>query len=155
MQITFRHVLSTIVWILIITLIFIFHDRLNVGSNTPLRGINDIAKVVGCTIQNNRCVFVIDQQKFDVIFLQTPVPEEEIQFSVTSPDDFSLLSGWVEGGSMYMGKTPVIVENQNNNSFKALLFLGSCNLKTMEWRMVLNFKQKAHPVEVRFTTSIE
>ena len=106
----------------------------------------------GCSIQNNSCEFTIDQQKFDVMFLTTPIPEEEIRFSIQSNREFELISGWVEGINMYMGKSPVIIESTTPTNVNALLFLGSCNLETMEWQITLNVKNKTHPIQVRFFT---
>jgi hypothetical protein len=88
-----------------------------------------------------------------VTFLKKPTTDEENRFSITSPTAFSLENSWVEGVNMYMGKTPVIVEQQNSQDTKALLYLGSCNLNSMEWQLILNLKHKAHPAVVRFTTN--
>ena len=153
MQLTSLRVLSSIACILIIIATVQLNDHFTVWSTAALDTQNDSVKTAGCTIQNNRCVFVVDQQKFDLKFLQTPVTEEEIRFSLTSSDEFMLTKSWIEGINMFMGKTPVIVEQQSGNSIVAIFFLGSCNLKTMEWRMVVNIENKTHPVEVRFTTS--
>ena len=114
---------------------------------------DNIASVNACTIQNNSCEFTIDQQKFDVNFAQTPISEEEIRFTIRSHVDFELIDAWIEGINMYMGKSPVIVENAQPTRIDALFFLGSCNLKTMEWQMTLRLKNKTHPIQVRFFTT--
>lgn len=152
-QITFRHVWSSIVWILIIAMITVFYYRCSNRVGAAFQDVNYSAELTGCTIHNNRCVFVIEQQKFDVTFLKKPATDEENRFSITSSAAFSLDNSWVEGVNMYMGKTPVIVEQQNSQDTKALLYLGSCNLNSMEWQLILNFKHKAHPAVVRFTTA--
>jgi len=109
----------------------------------------------GCTIQNNSCEFVIDQQNFNIKFAQTPIPEEEIRLVIRSNSQFTLTSAWVEGMNMYMGKSPVIAETVTPTEVEGIIFLGSCNLETMEWQITLNFENKTHPVQVRFFTTLE
>lgn len=153
MQITKRRVFSSIVCLSItVVAVLIFSINKSIQEPTVLP-VNDIAKVMGCTIQNNRCEFNVDQQKFDVIFVEKPVPEEEVRFSISSNEDFNIENAWIEGIDMYMGKSPVIPELVEPSRLQAVFFLGSCNLRTMEWRMMLKFKQKTHPIEVRFTTT--
>lgn len=150
MQTSKQAIFSSIVYLSIIVVIvsaFFWNTDASISST-------NITNVAGCTIQNNRCEFIIDQQKFEVTFFQTPLPEEEIRLSITSSTSFTLENAWIEGINMYMGKSPVISEIEEPNTIVAVFFLGSCNLKQMEWRMLLNFEQKTHPIEVRFKTFV-
>ena len=112
-----------------------------------------IAEMNGCAIQNNYCEFIVDQQIFEVSFVNSPLVEEENRANISSKQKFTISRAWIEGINMYMGKTPVIIESATDNSAQVLYFLGSCNLETMQWRMLIQLEQKTHPVEVRFETT--
>ncbi len=120
----------------------------HVSNNTET-----IAEMNGCAIQNNYCEFIVDQQIFEVSFLDSPLVEEENRVSISSNENFTISRAWIEGINMYMGKSPVIIESATDNSAQALYFLGSCNLETMQWRMLIQLEHKTHPVEVRFETT--
>lgn len=112
-----------------------------------------IAGMNGCAIRNNYCEFLLDQQSFEVFFIDSPVVEEENRVRITSDRNFSIKGAWIEGINMYMGKSPVIIEASDNQSVEAIYFLGSCNLETMQWRMMIELGVKTHPFEVRFETT--
>jgi hypothetical protein len=78
----------------------------------------------------------------------TPIQtEEEILLTISVPEGIVVSATWVEGVNMYMGKTPVIPENDHYTTF-----LGSCNLATMEWQLNINTKNKSDQLETYLVT---
>ena len=51
------------------------------------------------------------------------------------------VSGYLEGKDMFMGKIPLIFE-QNANEYTARVLLGACSQPSMTWRMWLTFKDE-------------
>lgn len=72
------------------------------------------------------------------------VIEEEINAKLFLSSDWILNKGWVEGVNMYMGKTPLLIQEKENKSayFDTIFFLGSCSEPDMHWRMVTEWEHK-------------
>ena len=99
-----------------------------------------------------------------VSFQPSPVvPEEEIQVVFQLPPSVVLenssehiIEGWVEGLNMYMGKTPILLNNDvSERTVKGVMFLGSCSEPTMRWRITLRIRHHEHVVysgSAEFTT---
>lgn len=77
-----------------------------------------------------------------VTFEQQPITEEELFLVFDLDDSSSIVSAWVEGTDMYMGKTPVLFEDPLK-PLQAVTFLGSCNLQEMQWQLNVKVKNNA------------
>ena len=82
----------------------------------------------------------------EVSFAPYPVvPEEEIIVSFQLPSTLGLqvdsktqLKAWIEGVNMYMGRSPVIIENSlADGAVQGVFFLGSCSEPKMHWRLYI------------------
>jgi hypothetical protein len=85
-----------------------------------------------CDLTVKKCTFLYEKNKINVGFLSPIVTEEEILLSIDMPQELKLTKAWIEGANMFMGKTPVIKEENDY-----VTFLGSCNLAKMQWRLNL------------------
>lgn len=92
-----------------------------------------------CNITQESCVFVVDQSSLEVEFLQTPISEEELTLKFKTNNGLKIVNVWIEGVNMYMGKTPVLFETDENIG---ITFLGSCNLAEMKWRLNIEVQNK-------------
>ncbi len=64
------------------------------------------------------------------------VVEEQIDVSISGLQNAEITSAWVEGVNMFMGKIPVVLEQQEDGA-KGWFFLGSCSEPKMQWQLVL------------------
>lgn len=144
-----KRTISRLVSVVSIIAFIYFYVSITQHSITPT---HTIAGLNGCTIQNNYCEFIDEQQNFEVTFLTSPEVEEETLVQIVSNQAFEIENAWIEGVDMYMGKTPVIWQTIELQRAKGVFFLGSCNQATMQWRLIIEFKQKTHPYGVRFST---
>lgn len=92
-----------------------------------------------CIIQEKFCTFSDDEVHVSVEFEQVPVVEEELFVKIDVTPNWHLQNAWVEGVNMYMGKTPVLFED-NTNTKRGVTFLGSCNLSTMQWQIYIEIE---------------
>lgn len=90
-----------------------------------------------CDLSASSCEFRLENEQISVKFLSDIVVEEEIFLEFDLSQGLKLEKAWIEGVNMFMGKTPVIKENE-----AYLTFLGSCNLDTMKWRLVFTVTNK-------------
>ncbi|MFW8589665.1 hypothetical protein ACOI22_02565 [Glaciecola sp. 2405UD65-10] len=109
-----------------------------------------------CTIQEKFCTFSDGDLRASVEFEQVPVVEEELFVKIDVDSAWRIQKAWVEGINMYMGKTPVLFED-NNNKKRGVTFLGSCNLSTMQWHIYIEVKNDntgtVKTIPVLFSTS--
>ncbi|MFQ3249787.1 hypothetical protein [Glaciecola sp.] len=107
--------------------------------------------VDACDLSSEKCTFVNKNGEISINFLSKIITEEEILLSIELPEGIQLNNAWIEGVNMYMGKTPII---EQNDVF--VTFLGSCNLAKMQWRLNLSVEDENGQVEnysaVFFTT---
>lgn len=140
--------------IILSILAFIYINPSDHTDDITTSNVLTIAGLNGCTIQNNYCEFVFDQQKFEVTFPKGAEVEEESFITITSDNRLMIESISIEGINMYMGRSPVIQTEASETSFTGVFFLGSCNLAEMQWNIKIQLAKKTHPVEVRFTTTL-
>ena len=124
-----------------------------------LSNVNKVLLVDGiCDITVSSCKFEALDQVVSVSFEQKPVPEEELSLNITLPERLEIQTAWVEGINMYMGKSPVIFENPSNAG-EGIVFLGSCNLSEMQWRLLIEFSDTQSNERSQhhfiFTTSLD
>lgn len=84
--------------------------------NTVFDGLTFTGKLVSINILVN---------KIDI--------EEEIPMEFIVDEKYTLSHIWVEGMNMYMGRTPVLIDSNNNKV--GVMFLGSCSEPQMQWRI--------------------
>jgi hypothetical protein len=112
-------------------------------SGVYLTNVNESLNQDGeCDITNNTCELRVFNQVIRVKFEQRPVTEEELSLNFSHSDTLTIKNAWVVGVNMYMGKTPVLFENPKRSE-RAVVFLGSCNLQEMHWRLYANIKNSA------------
>lgn len=70
------------------------------------------------------------------------VVEAEIKVKLYLSDGWYLKNAWVEGVNMYMGKSPLIIEDihHQNKEITAIMFLGSCSEPKMHWRITTEWQ---------------
>jgi len=120
----------------LLTLIFIVVLGLLYNNvNKPLT-TND-----ACTISEKMCIISQENVTIRIEFDQRPIVEEELFVNFELNDDWTIEKTWIEGLNMFMGKTPIMFEDANNNK-RGVTFLGSCNLAEMQWIMYIQIKQK-------------
>ena len=87
----------------------------------------------------------LEQAELTTQFTPNPIViEEEINAKLFLSPEWKLNKGWIEGVNMYMGKSPLIIqENESlNGEYDAIFFLGSCSEPNMHWRMVTEWQHK-------------
>ena len=53
---------------------------------------------------------------------------------------------------MYMGKIPVLLDNDGQGKWSGWFMLGSCSEPVMKWQLRLNIKDKESPSYLYFVT---
>ena len=99
-----------------------------------------------------------DQQVI-VKFAENAQVEELNIVSITLPKNAQLVSAWVQGVNMFMGKTPLHKIQTDTALSKAEqryeFFIGSCSEEHMKWQLILTINDTEHPSKslfVNFTT---
>ncbi|GGO69645.1 hypothetical protein [Bowmanella pacifica] len=91
-----------------------------------------------CQLQQGDCEFNVAGQPGSIGLSPKPIPiEEPLAVSLHLPKGSALISAHIEGVNMYMGRIPVIAEQQNGQIITAVSYLGSCSEPNMQWRLVL------------------
>lgn len=94
-----------------------------------------------CQLHHSDCRFEIAGRVGQISIFPRPVPiEEPLAITLQLPEGNRLLSGYIEGINMYMGKIPVIVEQAEGQTVRVVSFLGSCSEPQMQWRLVLQLQ---------------
>jgi len=94
-----------------------------------------------CVLQNKQCLFENPSTTLGIKFKHLPVIEEEMLIDFDISDENQINSAWIEGVNMYMGKMPVIFDNDKN--VNGVTFLGSCSQTNMQWQLFIEVKNKA------------
>ncbi|MCF2947068.1 hypothetical protein L0668_03050 [Paraglaciecola aquimarina] len=105
--------------------------------------------------ENSYCSITLGQELVYVRFLQEIELEEELQVQISLPKSHFLRSAWVQGVNMYMGKTPVIINQkltieggEGENSYQGVLFLGACSEPNMRWQLIVQTKDLNQTTQV-------
>ncbi|MEW9796918.1 hypothetical protein [Alteromonas sp. CYL-A6] len=114
-------------------------------SNSQLQSLQ-------CNFINLMCSFTINRQQATAEFTRHPSPEESVTLQISLPDGIAVSSAWIEGVNMYMGKIPVLVDQNTEGQWEGWFMLGSCSEPTMRWRMLLNLEGRETPAMLYFTT---
>lgn len=86
-------------------------------------------------------------------FIQPPKVEEELLVNFDISPGNTIKKAWIEGANMYMGKTPVIIEQLGPDKInQGITFLGSCSQPDMEWLLFVEIDNNAGKTEVYSTT---
>lgn len=94
-----------------------------------------------CQFSNNVCLIYDGDEVFRLVFAQKPIVEEELVLNYALPSGWELSTSWVEGVNMYMGKS-LIIDYESSDRNQVKIFLGSCSEPKMQWKIVLNLKNK-------------
>ncbi|MDO6446023.1 hypothetical protein Q4493_09585 [Colwellia sp. 1_MG-2023] len=114
----------------------------------PNKEQRDIYVVPQCIASQSQCQINIAQARYDILFnVKSVTPEQPFSIIVKSKslDGNVLISGYLEGKEMYMGKIPLFFEKDEAGNFVAPTMLGSCAEKEMIWRMWLIISDEKHP----------
>lgn len=106
-----------------------------------------------CHFINDTCTFLINDTQAEAYFSSQPEAEESVTVTLHIPEGTPVESAWIEGVNMYMGKIPVLLEQQDNSTWTGWFMLGSCSEPTMNWQLRLNIAGDNAPVYMYFTTS--
>jgi hypothetical protein len=92
-------------------------------------------------------------------FKQTPTVEEELLVTFDISPGNTIKKAWIEGANMYMGKTPVIIEQLGPDKInQGLTFLGSCSQAHMEWQLfveIINTTDNTEVYSATFNTQLD
>ncbi|MFZ8201745.1 hypothetical protein E5672_07270 [Alteromonas portus] len=105
-----------------------------------------------CNFVNETCEFLIDDKLAIATFSTMPEPEESVTVKLLIPDGAEIESAWIEGINMYMGKIPVLLDNDGQGKWSGWFMLGSCSEPVMKWQLRLNIKDKDSPSYLYFVT---
>jgi len=105
-----------------------------------------------CNFVNETCEFLIDGEVAIATFSTMPEPEESVTLKILIPENQEIESAWIEGVNMYMGKIPVLLDNDGQGKWSGWFMLGSCSEPVMKWQLRLNIKDKESPSYLYFVT---
>ena len=105
-----------------------------------------------CNFVNETCEFLIDDEVAIATFSTMPEPEESVTLKILIPENQEIESAWIEGVNMYMGKIPVLLDNDGEGKWSGWFMLGSCSEPVMKWQLRLNIKDKESPSYLYFVT---
>ena len=105
-----------------------------------------------CNFVNETCEFLIDGEVAIATFSTMPEPEESVTLKILIPENQEIESAWIEGVNMYMGKIPVLLDNDGQGKWSGWFMLGSCSEPVMKWQLRLNIKDKGSPSYLYFVT---
>ncbi|WP_394220231.1 hypothetical protein [Alteromonas gracilis] len=105
-----------------------------------------------CNFVNETCEFLIDGKIAIATFSTAPIPEESVTLKLFIPQNQSIESAWIEGVNMYMGKIPVLLNDNGEGKWSGWFMLGSCSEPVMKWQLRLNIEGKESPSYLYFVT---
>ena len=105
-----------------------------------------------CNFVNETCEFLIDDKLAIATFSAMPEAEESVTVKLLVPEGEEIESAWIEGLNMYMGKIPVLLDNNGKGEWSGWFMLGSCSEPVMKWQLRLNIKDKDSPSYLYFVT---
>ncbi len=91
-----------------------------------------------CNFVNETCEFLIDDRLAIATFSAMPEAEESVTVKLFVPEGEEIESAWIEGVNMYMGKIPVLLDNDGRGKWSGWFMLGSCREPVMKWQLRLN-----------------
>lgn len=98
---------------------------------------------------NEGCQYEIGATAFWLISSTPEMPVEElIQVSLHTEQELSSLQGEIRGVSMYMGRIPVIWQQQDAHTWQAEVMLGACTDPNMVWELII--KKGSHSKRLPF-----
>ncbi|WP_334020714.1 hypothetical protein [Alteromonas sp. S015] len=114
----------------------------------------DVVNGIGnsCNFVNETCEFLIDDKLSIASFSTKPEPEESVTVKLLVPVGVEIESAWIEGVNMYMGKIPVLLDDDGEGNWSGWFMLGSCSEPVMKWQLRLNIKDKESPSYLYFVT---
>ena len=101
-------------------------------------------KAIGasCYLDDKSCTFMVREGEVELSAEPFPIKTEEmILFTLALEDDLQFESAWIQGVNMYMGRIPVLINDQAGSKTGRVIletFLGSCSEPNMRWQMILN-----------------
>jgi len=115
---------------------------------------DDATKGIGnsCHFVNGRCRFLIQGRQASAHFSEPPEPETSVTLTLTLPAGTQVESAWIEGVNMYMGKIPVLLDQEDHSHWSGWFMLGSCSEAFMKWQLRVNLKDTTEPTYLYFTT---
>ena len=117
------------------------------NENVLINGIGN-----SCNFVNETCEFLIDGEVAIATFSTMPEPEESVTLKILIPENQEIESAWIEGVNMYMGKIPVLLDNDGQGKWSGWFMLGSCSEPVMKWQLRLNIEGKDNPPYLYFVT---
>tara|TARA_Y100000310_G_scaffold255630_1_gene263144 strand:- start:10538 stop:11017 length:480 start_codon:yes stop_codon:yes gene_type:complete len=117
------------------------------NENVLINGIGN-----SCNFVNETCEFLIDGEVAIATFSTMPEPEESVTLKILIPENQEIESAWIEGLNMYMGKIPVLLDNDGEGEWSGWFMLGSCSEPVMKWQLRLNIEGKDNPHYLYFVT---
>ena len=117
------------------------------NENVLINGIGN-----SCNFVNETCEFLIDGELAIATFSTMPEPEESVTLKILIPENQEIESAWIEGVNMYMGKIPVLLDNNADGVWSGWFMLGGCSEPVMKWQLRLNMKDKESPNYLYFVT---
>ncbi|AGP78173.1 hypothetical protein [Alteromonas mediterranea] len=117
------------------------------NENVLINGIGN-----SCNFVNETCEFLIDGEVAIATFSTMPEPEESVTLKILIPENQEIESAWIEGINMYMGKIPVLLDNDGQGKWSGWFMLGSCSEPVMKWQLRLNIEGKDNPHYLYFVT---
>ena len=69
-----------------------------------------------CNFVNETCEFLIDDRLAIATFSAMPEAEESVTVKLLVPEGEEIESAWIEGVNMYMGKIPVLLDNDGQGN---------------------------------------
>lgn len=127
-----------------------------------------------CLAQQSQCEFDLAGGKVQVLFDVDKITAEQSFNMVVNyhgAETLINISGYLEGGDMYMGKIPLFIEprlsvNSIENKiaadvkqaskqvFQAEVLVGSCSAEQMTWRIWLTFTTSEHKAYSKMLTVV-
>lgn len=107
-----------------------------------------------CTLVKGECTLLFSEHQVALKISPTPISiEEELKVVFAHSKNLILKDTWVEGDNMFMGRMQVIIDETKARKDDVLstgiLFLGSCNLKSMTWVLIAEFEELDNPEPLR------
>lgn len=115
-----------------------------------------------CSLVEGGCTLLFNNHQVAIKIGPTPISiEEELKVVFAYSKNLNLKESWVEGDNMFMGRMKVIIDqtinSENEIQSEGILFLGSCNLKSMSWILIAEFHELGvtKPIRLKFSFSTE
>lgn len=116
-----------------------------------------------CYLESDQCVIQLQNSLVQISVENFPIQiEENISISVEHANQYVMQGGWLEGTNMYMGKTPLFIQNSETKIGTTVhqgnLFIGACSEPSMRWKLVIDLQNietgQSHLLSIFFQTQI-